>query len=98
MVTDRDAGQHSVVRDPEGKGTGAMAVEGSWRGTLLFFLANVLFSAGLFFHAFLYNFYLQGLGHGEGVMGVAAAAISAGGVLALIPAGLAVDRWGVRNT
>jgi MFS family permease len=92
MVTDRDAGQHSVVRDPEGKGTGAMAVEGSWRGTLLFFLANVLF------HAVLYNFYLQGLGHGEGVMGVAAAAISAGGVLALIPAGLAVDRWGVRNT
>ena len=70
---------------------------GGWGAVALFFLANVLFGAGLFFHAFLYNFYLQGLGHTEGVMGVAAAALSAGGLAALIPAGLAVDRLGVRS-
>jgi MFS family permease len=58
----------------------------------------MFFGAGLFFHAFLYNFYLQGLGHDEGVMGLAAAAISAGGLAALIPAGLAVDRLGVKGT
>jgi MFS family permease len=75
--------------EQEGRGWGAVA---------LFFLANTLFGAGLYFHAFLYNFYLQGLGHGEGVMGVAAAAISAGGLAALIPAGLAVDRLGVKTT
>lgn len=73
----------------------ASSGQGPWAGVILFFLANTLFGAGLFFHAFLYNFYLQALGHDEGVMGVAAAAISAGGVLSLIPAGVAVDRWGV---
>ncbi len=69
-----------------------------WGAVGLFFLANMLFGAGLFFHAFLYNFYLQGLGHDEGVMGVAAAAISAGGLASLFPAGLSVDRLGVRWT
>jgi len=66
------------------------------RGTAiaLFFAANVLFGSGLFFHAFLYNFYIEGVGHAENVMGVAAAAISAGGLLALIPAGIVVDRFG----
>jgi MFS family permease len=94
MVKDREAVQ------PSGGGPGSDAPpgDGTWWSVLLFFLANALFGAGLFFHAFLYNFYLQGLGHGEGVMGVAAAAISAGGVLALIPAGFAVDRWGVRTS
>ncbi len=76
-------------------GGGIRSRSGEWSGVLLFFLANTLFAAGLYFHAFLYNFYLQGLGHGEGVMGVAAAALSAGGVLALIPAGILVDRFGV---
>lgn len=69
-----------------------------WGAVLLFFLANTLFGAGLFFHAFLYNFYLQALGHDEGVMGVAAAALSAGGMIALIPAGVAVDRFGIPRT
>lgn len=68
-----------------------------WGAVALFIVANTLFGAGLFFHAFLYNFYLQGLGHGEAVMGVAAAALSAGGVIALIPAGVAVDRLGIRT-
>ena len=69
---------------------------GGWRVVGVFFLANVLFGAGLFFHAFLYNFYLQSLGHPEGVMGIAAASLSAGGLAALVPAGWAVDRLGVR--
>lgn len=58
--------------------------------------ANVLFGAGLFAHAFLYNFYLQANGHGPAVMGDAAAALTAGGLTALIPAATLVDRWGPR--
>ena len=63
----------------------------------LFFGGNVLFGGGLFFHAFLYNFYLDGLGHDESTMGVAAAALTAGGLAALLPAGRVVDRVGVRT-
>jgi MFS family permease len=55
---------------------------------------NVLFGTGLFFHAFLYNFYLEALGHNEVVMGLAAAALTAGGLVALVPAGRLVDRFG----
>ncbi len=62
-----------------------------------FFLANVLFGAGLFAHAFLYNFYLGALGAGEAAMGNAAAALTAGGLVALAPAGIAVDRLGARR-
>jgi len=50
--------------------------------------------AGLFCHAFLYNFYLEALGHDESVMGLAAAALTAGGLCALVPAGRLVDRYG----
>lgn len=57
-------------------------------------MANVLFGAGLFSHAFLYNFYLDGLGHPATVMGLAAAALTAGGLAVLFPAGLVVDRLG----
>ncbi|MEQ9401289.1 MAG: MFS transporter [Longimicrobiales bacterium] len=68
-----------------------------WRAVAAFFAANVLFAAGLFSHAFLYNFYLDALGRGEGVMGVAAAALTGGGLVALAPAGAALDRWGARR-
>ncbi|MCZ6916727.1 MAG: MFS transporter [Gemmatimonadetes bacterium] len=60
------------------------------------FGGNVLFGAGLFFHAFLYNFYLQALGHSETVMGYAAASLTAGALAALLPAGKLVDRRGSR--
>src|SRR5688572_20768555 len=58
--------------------------------------ANVLFGAGLFAHGFLYNFYLGDLGFGAKIMGTAAAALTAGGVAALIPAGILIDKWGIR--
>ncbi|MDP2956974.1 MAG: MFS transporter [Longimicrobiales bacterium] len=67
-----------------------------WSALVPFFGANVLFGSGLFAHALLYNFYLQGLGFGEGAMGIAAASLTAGGLAALAPAGVAVDRWGAR--
>ena len=57
---------------------------------------NVLFGAGLFFHAFLYNFYLEAIGHPETVMGYAAASLTAGGLAALLPAGKLVDVLGPR--
>jgi DHA2 family methylenomycin A resistance protein-like MFS transporter len=75
-------------------GGGAGPVGGRTTTIVLFFAANVLFGSGLYFHAFLYNFYIEGVGHAENVMGVAAAAISAGGLLALIPAGQLIDRMG----
>jgi MFS family permease len=62
----------------------------------LYFTANALFAAGIAFHAFLYNFYLEGLGLSSITMGRAAAALSLGGLLALLPAGWAVDRWGAK--
>ncbi len=60
------------------------------------FAGNVLFGAGLFFHAFLYNFYLEALGHPETVMGYAAASLTVGGLAALLPAGRLVDTLGAR--
>jgi MFS family permease len=65
-------------------------------GLVPFFAGNVLLGSGLFFHAFLYNFYLAGLGLDESVMGLAAASLTAGGLVALLPAGRLVDRLGVR--
>jgi len=67
------------------------------RSYVLLLGGNVLFGSGLFFHAFLYNFYLEALGFSEAVMGHAAAAITAGGLLSLIPAGWFADRAGPRT-
>jgi MFS family permease len=63
-----------------------------------FFAANVLFGSGLFAHGFLYNFYLAELRAGPAAMGAAAAALTAGGLAALAPAGVLVDRAGPRRT
>ncbi|MCH7565470.1 MAG: MFS transporter [Gemmatimonadetes bacterium] len=73
---------------------GGRSTGSSWGPVILFFGANMLFGAGLFAHAFLYNFYLDRLGLGEAVMGAAAAALTAGGLVALLPAGAIVDRLG----
>jgi len=61
-------------------------------GVVLVIGANVVFGTGLFFHAFLYNFYLEALGHAETVMGNAAGALTLGGLIALLPAGRVTDR------
>jgi len=68
--------------------------QSSGRALPAFFGANVCFGAGLFFHGFLYNFYLTSLGRPESVMGLAAACLTAGGLVALLPAGTLVDRVG----
>lgn len=60
--------------------------------------ANVGAATGLFVHAFLYNFYLSGLGHGPVAMGWAQASLAAGGLVGLLPAGRLVDRIGARDT
>ncbi|MGH7500874.1 MAG: MFS transporter [Longimicrobiales bacterium] len=64
------------------------------RALARFFAANVLFAAGLFVHAFLYNFYLEAVGASASLMGGAAASLTAGGLVALVPAGRLVDRRG----
>jgi MFS transporter, DHA1 family, inner membrane transport protein len=67
-------------------------------GSLLRLLAgNVAFAAGLFVHGFLYNFYLERLGFTPLEMGRAQAALTAGALLALLPAGRLVDRAGART-
>jgi MFS family permease len=66
------------------------------RSAILFLAANVLFGSGLFFHAFLYNFYLDKLGLSPAVMGRAAAALTTGGLVTLLPAGWVFDRLGAR--
>jgi len=53
--------------------------------------ANVAFTAGLSVHAFLYNFYLEALGLDTITMGNAAAALTFGGLISLLPAGRATD-------
>jgi MFS family permease len=58
---------------------------------------NLLFGTGLIFHAFLYNFYLEGLQLPTEVMGHAAAALTAGGLVMLLPAGVLTDRAGPRT-
>lgn len=63
-------------------------------GLARFFGANIMFAAGLYAHAFLYNFYLESIGAGAALMGGAAASLTAGGLTALIPAGRMIDRRG----
>lgn len=58
--------------------------------------ANVGLATGLFVHAFLYNFYLETLGYSTLHFGRAQAALAAGGLVALLPAGRLVDRFGAR--
>ena len=70
--------------------------EGALRPLVLLIAGNVLFATGLSFHGFLYNFYLEALGHAEGVMGQAAAALTLGGLASLLPAGWLTDRAGPR--
>ncbi|HMC55951.1 MAG TPA: MFS transporter [Gemmatimonadaceae bacterium] len=66
------------------------------RALVLLLCGNVLFAAGLVVHAFLFNFYLRELELPATVMGHQVAAMTLGGLSALIPAGLIIDRWGTR--
>src|SRR5512132_2493402 len=68
------------------------------RVLVTFVTANVLFATGLIFHAFLYNFYLAALGLPADAWGRAAAALTLGGVLVLLPAGWIADRTTPRAT
>ena len=63
---------------------------------LSFIAGNILFGTGLIFHAFLYNFYLEALHLSPAVMGHAAAALTGGGLVMLLPAGAFTDRAGPR--
>ena len=66
------------------------------RSVALFLSGNVCLAAGLFVHAFLFNFYLRELGLPASVMGYQVAAITCGGLIALFPTGLLIDRRGWR--
>jgi MFS family permease len=66
------------------------------RNLTLFYVGNVCFGAGLIVHAFAFNFYLRELGYSAAVMGDQVTAMTLGGLAALLPAGLLVDRAGAR--
>jgi MFS family permease len=63
----------------------------------LFFTGNVCFGAGLVVHAFSFNFYLRELGFSATVMGDQVTAMTLGGLSALLPAGILIDRFGARG-
>jgi MFS family permease len=67
-----------------------------WRSLALLYTGNVLFAAGLFAHAFLFNFYIRELQLPATVMGHQVAAMTLGGLCALLPAGVVIDRVGLR--
>ena len=69
---------------------------GTLRSLAPLLAANALFACGLFVHAFLFNFYLKALGATTTVMGHQAAALTVGGMIALLPTGAVVDRAGAR--
>jgi MFS family permease len=69
----------------------------TWSTTARVCIVNVLFAAGLYSHGFLYNFYLDALGLSARVLGNAAASLTLGGLLALLPAGWLTDRVGARR-
>jgi MFS family permease len=70
--------------------------ETDWRSLALLYTGNVLFAAGLFAHAFLFNFYIRELQLPATVMGHQVAAMTLGGLCALLPAGVVIDRVGLR--
>jgi MFS family permease len=65
-----------------------------WR----FFAAACLHDFGLFIFFLLYNLYLLRLGFAENVLGYVSSAMTAGSLAGCIPAVLAVQRLGIRNT
>lgn len=65
-----------------------------WR----FFMAAGLFDFGMFVYFLLYNLYLLQLGFGEKFIGFVSSAMLAGSIAGSIPAGLAIQRFGLRNT
>ena len=65
-----------------------------WR----FFAAACLHDFGLFIFFLLYNLYLLRLGFAENVLGYVSSASTAGSLAGCIPAVLAVQRFGIRNT
>lgn len=79
-----------MARDPKS--------DGWFRPLAILVGGNIVFGSGLFFHSFLYNFYIEALGQPASVMGYAAAALTAGGLASLLPDGWLTDRWGARGT
>jgi MFS family permease len=65
-----------------------------WR----FFAAACLYEFGLFIFFLLYNLYLLRLGFAENVLGYVSSAMTAGSLVGSIPAALAMQRFGIRNT
>ena len=65
-----------------------------WR----FFAAACLHDFGLFIFFLLYNLYLLRLGFAENVLGYVSSASTAGSLAGCIPAAVAVQRLGIRNT
>ncbi len=63
-----------------------------------FFLTAGLYDFGLFIFFLLYNLYLLQLGFRESFLGWASSAMMAGSLAGSLPAAVALNRYGIRNT
>jgi MFS family permease len=63
-----------------------------------FFTAGAIYDFGLFVYFLLYNLYLLQIGFGEKFLGFVSSAMMAGSIAGSIPAALAIQRFGLRNT
>ena len=65
-----------------------------WR----FFAVACCWDFGLFIYFLLFNLYLLQLGFREGFLGLLSSAMLTGTIAASLPAGIAIDRFGIRRT
>jgi MFS family permease len=61
-----------------------------------YFAASAFFDFGLFIFFLLFNLYLIKLGFNEAFLGLVSGCMLAGSVVGSLPAGIAIQRWGLR--
>jgi MFS family permease len=63
-----------------------------------FFVASAYYDFGFFIFFLLFNLYLLKLGYNEAFLGLVSACMMAGGVVGSLPAGIAIQRLGLRGS
>jgi len=75
-----------------------LAATGLSRPFWIFLAASFFFDVGLFIFFFLYNLFLLDRGFDEKFLGVMASVMNIGGIVCTLPAGLLINRLGLRKT
>jgi predicted MFS family arabinose efflux permease len=74
-----------------------LAATGLSRPFWIFLAASFFFDVGLFIFFFLYNLFLLDRGFDEKFLGVMASVMNIGGIVCTLPAGLVINRLGLRK-